>query len=132
MIKKEYIEFVDKTSIINRIDIKNKFEFVMNNFLKLLNFDKKEDVIGKLTLKDILKDVNKENKIEEILEYISTNKEWSGFVKLKRNNVPEYVWVKLILIPFYLNGVKSGYQLIIEKPSKEDIRKEEKKEEEGM
>ena len=127
MKERKYSELIDKDNIINRIDLKNKFEFVMKSFLKLLDY-KKEEVIGILNLKQLLKNINSEEKVEQILNYISNNKEWNGFVKLKRNNNEEFVWVKLNLIPFYFNGIKNGYQIIIEKPRKEDILKENNKE----
>ena len=121
-------ELVKSNNIINRVDLKNRFEFVMKPFVDLLGYQNKNEIINNLNIKDLIKDINNEEKIDGIFNYINTNKEWNGFLKLKRKNPDEIVWVKLVLIPFYLNGVKNGYQFIVEKTSEKDIIEERKKE----
>ena len=121
-------DLVQLNNIINRVDLKNKFEFVMKSFVELLGYKEKNEIIGNLTIKDLIKEINNKEKVDEILNYIQTNKEWNGFIKLKRKNPEEVVWVKLTLIPFYLNGVKNGYQFIVGEVSEKDIIEERKKE----
>lgn len=117
---------IQNKPIIFRTNIKNKIAHCNKNFARLLGTENKEDIIENYSLEDLIMDLVPERIWINLINTLSEGKPLHSFVRMKRINNDEYVWIELIGDVHKENEIKSGYGFICKEVSLEDKQKYEK------
>jgi len=103
---------IQNKPIIFRTNLKNKIVHCNKNFTRLLGTENKEEIINNYSLENLIMNLVPEKIWLNLIDTLSEGKHYHDFVRIKRINGEEYVWIELIGDIHKENEIKSGYAFI--------------------